>query len=101
MRPATTPLRLRALRPQRLTTGPSSALLRRHAQPAAIAGWQSPVRAMSTVVDYPGRPSQPPPVPTATNESVEKQRSERAKRILREAVSAAQPRHDWTKEEIG
>lgn len=55
---------------------------------------------MSTVVDYAGRPSQPPPPPTAVHESVEQQRRENAKRILREAVSVQQPRHDWTKEEI-
>lgn len=97
---AATPLRLSALRPQRLTSSHSSVLLRRQAQPA-VAGWHGRVRAMSTVVDYAGRPSQPPPPqPTGTHETVEKQRSDKAKRILRDAVSAAQPRHDWTKEEI-
>lgn len=97
---AATPLRLSALRPQRLTSSPSSVLLRRQAQPA-VAGWHGRVRAMSTVVDYAGRPSQPPPPPpTGTHETVEKQRSDKAQRILRDAVSAAQPRHDWTKEEI-
>lgn len=55
---------------------------------------------MSTVVDYAGRPSQPPPPPTAIHENVDKDRAENAKRILREAVSAAKPRHNWTKEEI-
>ncbi|KAH7001356.1 hypothetical protein EDB80DRAFT_89890 [Ilyonectria destructans] len=94
-----TPLRLSALRPQRLISSPSSVLLRRQAQPA-VAGWHGRVRAMSTVVDYAGRPSQPPPPPTGTHETVEKQRSDKAQRILRDAVSAAQPRHDWTKEEI-
>lgn len=54
---------------------------------------------MSTVVDY-VRPSQPPPPPAGAHESVEKQRRENAKRILREAVSVQQPRNDWTKEEI-
>lgn len=96
---AATPLRLSALRPQRLTSSPASVLLRRQAQPA-VAGWHRRVRAMSTVVDYAGRPSQPPPPPAGTHETVEKQRSDKAKRILRDAVSAAQPRHDWTKEEI-
>lgn len=87
MKPGTS-LRLKALRPSH---GPSSMLLRR--QP--IAGR---VRAMSTVVDYVGRPSHPPPPPA--HENIEQQRRERAKRILREATQVAQPRHDWTKEEI-
>lgn len=55
---------------------------------------------MSTVVDYAGRPSQPPPPPATAQQDVEKQRAENAKRILREAVSAAKPRHNWTREEI-
>ncbi|KAF4989169.1 hypothetical protein FDECE_14793 [Fusarium decemcellulare] len=84
-------LRLRALRPVTIGRLPLS----------ASARWQQPrVRAMSTVVDYAGRPSQPPPPPAGTHEVVEKQRAERKKQILREAVTATQVRHDWTKEEI-
>ncbi|KAM5355250.1 hypothetical protein ACJ41O_001896 [Fusarium nematophilum] len=88
-------LRLRVLQqPQRLVTG-------RHLPLPASARWQQPqVRAMSTVVDYAGRPSQPPPPPAGAHEVVEKQRAERKKQILREAVTATQVRHDWTKEEI-
>ena len=55
---------------------------------------------MSTVVDYAGRAAQPPPPPTGAHEAVEQQRRDRAKQILRNAVSLTQPRHDWTKEEI-
>ncbi|KAH7156503.1 hypothetical protein EDB81DRAFT_928518 [Dactylonectria macrodidyma] len=96
---AGTPLRLSALRLS--SNGPSGMLLRRQARPAAIAaGSHGRVRAMSTVVDYVGRPAQPPPPPTGAHEDVEKQRSDKAKAILRDAVSAAQPRHNWTKEEI-
>lgn len=54
---------------------------------------------MSTVVDY-VRPSQPPPPPAGAQEVVEKQRAEKRKQIMREAVTATQVRHDWTKEEI-
>lgn len=63
------------------------------------AQWQR-LRAMSTVVDYAGRPSQPPPAPAGMHENVERQRAERAKRIMRDAVTATQLRHNWTKEEI-
>jgi biotin synthase len=55
---------------------------------------------MSTVVDYNPRSSQPPPPPTGANEAVEKQRAEKRKQILREAVTSTQVRHDWTKDEI-
>ena len=54
---------------------------------------------MSTVVDY-VRPSQPPPPPAGAHDAVEKQRAERRKQIMREAVTANTVRHDWTKEEI-
>ncbi|KAI8691618.1 hypothetical protein LRP88_08875 [Fusarium phalaenopsidis] len=81
-------LRLRALRP--VTSG-------RLLLPAS-ARWQHP-RAMSTVVDY-VRPSQPPPPPAGAHDAVEKQRAERRKQIMREAVTANTVRHDWTKEEI-
>ncbi|KAL2675455.1 hypothetical protein Neosp_011641 [[Neocosmospora] mangrovei] len=83
-------LRLRALRP--VTSG-------RLPLPAS-ARWQHPrARAMSTVVDY-VRPSQPPPPPAGAHDAVEKQRAERRKQIMREAVTANTVRHDWTKEEI-
>ncbi|KAJ4329196.1 biotin synthase [Fusarium piperis] len=83
-------LRLRALRP--VTSG--------HLPLPASARWQHPrVRAMSTVVDY-VRPSQPPPPPAGAHDAVEKQRAESRKQIMREAVTANQVRHDWTKEEI-
>jgi biotin synthase len=55
---------------------------------------------MSTVVDFHPRPSQPPPPPAGANEAIENQRAEKRKQILREAVTATQVRHDWTKEEI-
>lgn len=65
----------------------------------ASARWQHS-RAMSTVVDFHPRPSQPPLPPAGANEAIEKQRAEKRKQILREAVTATQVRHDWTKEEI-
>jgi hypothetical protein len=55
---------------------------------------------MSTVVDYHPRTSQPPPPPAGANDAVEKQRAEKRKQILREAVTSTQVRHDWTKDEI-
>lgn len=56
---------------------------------------------MSTVVDFQPRPSQPPPPPpTGAHDAVEKQRAEKSKQILKEAVTATQVRHDWTKEQI-
>ncbi|GKT98170.1 biotin synthetase [Fusarium langsethiae] len=65
----------------------------------ASARWQHS-RAMSTVVDYHPRTSQPPPPPAGANEAVEKQRAEKRNQILREAVTLTQVRHDWTKDEI-
>ncbi|KAF5027691.1 hypothetical protein F66182_175 [Fusarium sp. NRRL 66182] len=65
----------------------------------ASARWQY-TRAMSTVVDFHPQPSQPPPAPAGAHESVEKQRTENKKQILRAAVTSNQVRHDWTKEEI-
>ncbi|KAF7561071.1 hypothetical protein G7046_g3088 [Stylonectria norvegica] len=90
MKPSTTALSLRALRPRPQSCSMSM---------APVARWQQSRAPMSTVVDY-VRPSQPPPPPSAGQESVDKQRAEQAKRILREAVSVSQPRHNWTKEEI-
>ncbi|KAJ4263598.1 biotin synthase [Fusarium torreyae] len=84
------PLRLAALR-QISTTS-------RRALPAS-ARWQHS-RAMSTVVDYHPPSSQPPPPPPGAHEAIEKQRAEKRKQILREAVTSTQVRHDWTKEEI-
>jgi hypothetical protein len=90
MKPST-PLRLQALRQATLSS--------RLSLPAS-ARWQHS-RAMSTVVDYHPRASQPPPPPPAgANDAVEKQRAEKRKQILREAVSSTQVRHDWTKDEI-
>ncbi|CEI63907.1 Biotin synthase [Fusarium venenatum] len=83
-------LRLRALR----QVTPSTRL----SLPAS-ARWQHS-RAMSTVVDYHPRTSQPPPPPAGANEAIEKQRAEKRKQILREAVTSTQVRHDWTKDEI-
>ncbi|RGP66351.1 biotin synthetase [Fusarium sporotrichioides] len=83
-------LRLRALR----QVTPSTRL----SLPAS-ARWQYS-RAMSTVVDYHPRTSQPPPPPAGANEAVEKQRAEKRNQILREAVTSTQVRHDWTKDEI-
>ncbi|KAL6919054.1 hypothetical protein FSST1_003080 [Fusarium sambucinum] len=83
-------LRLRALR----QVTPSARL----SLPAS-ARWQHS-RAMSTVVDYHPRTSQPPPPPAGANEAIEKQRAEKRKQILREAVTSTQVRHDWTKDEI-
>src|SRR6478609_736288 len=83
-------LRLRALRQATLSS--------RLSLPAS-ARWQHS-RAMSTVVDYHPRASQPPPPPAGANDAVEKQRAEKRKQILREAVSSTQVRHDWTKDEI-
>lgn len=84
------PLRLRALRQATLSS--------RLSLPAS-ARWQHS-RAMSTVVDYHPRASQPPPPPAGANDAVEKQRAEKRKQILREAVSSTSVRHDWTKDEI-
>ncbi|KAF4984764.1 hypothetical protein FZEAL_125 [Fusarium zealandicum] len=82
---------LRALRP----------VMGRHLPlPASARLQQLRVRAMSTVVDYAGRSSQPPPPPAGAHEAVEKQREERRKQIMREAVTSNQVRHNWTKEEI-
>ena len=89
MKPST-PLRLRALRQATLSS--------RLSLPAS-ARWQHS-RAMSTVVDYHPRTSQPPPPPAGANDAVEKQRAEKRKQILREAVSSTSVRHDWTKDEI-
>ncbi|KAI6764532.1 hypothetical protein HG530_008321 [Fusarium avenaceum] len=83
-------LRLRALR--QVTPGNRLSL-------PATARWQHS-RAMSTVVDFQPRPSQPPPPPTGAHDAVEKQRAEKSKQILHEAVTATQVRHDWTKEQI-
>ncbi|EKJ75471.1 hypothetical protein FPSE_04355 [Fusarium pseudograminearum CS3096] len=83
-------LRLRALR----QVAPSTRL----SLPAS-ARWQHS-RAMSTVVDYHPRTSQPPPPPAGANEAVEKQRADKRNQILREAVTSTQVRHDWTKDEI-
>ncbi|KAG5657494.1 hypothetical protein KAF25_006058 [Fusarium avenaceum] len=83
-------LRLRALR--QVTHGNRLSL-------PATARWQHS-RAMSTVVDFQPRPSQPPPPPTGAHDAVEKQRAEKSKQILHEAVTATQVRHDWTKEQI-
>lgn len=70
----------------------------------AVSGIQPAVGAarMSTVVDHAKAstwPSPPPPAPSSHEDIQQKQR-ERAKAILREAVAAEAPRHDWTKEEI-
>lgn len=83
-------LRLRALR----QVTPSNRL-----SLPATARWKHS-RAMSTVVDFQPRPSQPPPPPTGAHDAVEKQRAEKSKQILKEAVTATQVRHDWTKEQI-
>ncbi|KAF4970889.1 hypothetical protein FSARC_2159 [Fusarium sarcochroum] len=83
-------LRLTALR--RVSTASRRAL-------PASARWQHS-RAMSTVVDYHPPSSQPPPPPPGAHEAVEKQRAEKRKQILREAVTSTQVRHNWTKEEI-
>lgn len=83
-------LRLRALR--QVTPGNRLSL-------PATARWKHS-RAMSTVVDFQPRPSQPPPPPTGAHDAVEKQRAEKSKQILHEAVTATQVRHDWTKEQI-
>ncbi|KIL88062.1 hypothetical protein FAVG1_08945 [Fusarium avenaceum] len=89
MKPNTS-LRLRALR--QVTPGNRLSL-------PATARWQHS-RAMSTVVDFQPRPSQPPPPPTGAHDAAEKQRAEKSKQILHEAVTATQVRHDWTKEQI-
>ncbi|KAH7256316.1 hypothetical protein BKA59DRAFT_69779 [Fusarium tricinctum] len=83
-------LRLRALR--QVTPGNRLSL-------PTTARWKHS-RAMSTVVDFQPRPSQPPPPPTGAHDAVEKQRAEKSKQILHEAVTATQVRHDWTKEQI-
>ncbi|KAI9162980.1 putative biotin synthase protein [Paramyrothecium foliicola] len=73
---------------------------------ATTATPRNAVRGMSTVVDCPAPGpsslSQPPPPPPSpeNKDPTDRERQENAKRILREAVAAKAPRHDWTREEI-
>lgn len=68
------------------------------------------LRHMSTVVDHPRVPIRAPTAPSlpagapaelfTADSQFDTKRQENARRILREAVDAKAPRHNWTREEI-